>query len=255
MKIEITPSVSLTVTSKLVKHSIEMNIEIACTVFYRISYVLFLGIFIVWLINAIDNYSAFPTTSKFRLKYGDDGRKNARFPLVSFCRIPTKANHTTMKLWNDAKPCKNMSILSKPYFLSYLETCLENDKDVTVDELMERVTYNVDEVFNTIQTFPSEATPLKDPKAWQDYKKKIITSTFHYDYGNCQTIDISSLSQDEGLFPMEFGSDKLVLFVDFFRVEKDPILQYFFLHNNSNINQFGKDIKRHQFTGGDIRVS
>ena len=217
-------------------------------------YITCLSLFIAWLINAVENYVSMPTTSKFSLKYGDDGKKNARFPLVSICRMPNKANATSMRLWNDAEPCKNMTILSKPYFLSYLETCLENEKDVTVSELMERVTYDVDEVFNTIQTYPTEATPLKDPKAWQEYKKKIITSIFHYDYGHCQTIDISRLSDNNGLFPMEFGSTKLALSVSFFRVEKDPILQYFFLHNNSNINQFGKDIKRHQFTGGDIRV-
>ena len=220
-------------------------------------YITCLSLFVAWLINAVENYVSMPTTSKFSLKYGDDGKKNARFPLVSICRVPTfttQGNTTTVNLWNNAEPCKNMPKLSKPYFLSYLEACLENDKDVLVSELMEKVTYNVDEVFNTIQTFPIEATPLKDQKAWQEYKKDIITSTFHYDYGNCQTIDISTLSENEGLFPMEFGSTKLKLFVDFFRVEKDPLLQYFFLHNNSNINQFGKDIKRHQFTGGDIRV-
>ena len=217
-------------------------------------YVTCLSLFVAWLINAVENYVSMPTTTKYTLKYGDDGKKNARFPLVSICRMPSVSNGS-MKLWNNAEPCKNMSVLSKPYFLSYLETCLENDKDQSVTELIDKVTYDIDQVFRYIITFPSKATKLNSTQAWQKHKKQIVTSNFHYEYGNCQTIDISSLSEDNGMFPMEFGSNKMTLFMDYQRVEIDVIFQYFFLHNHTNINQFGKDIRSQQFTGGDIRVS
>ena len=126
-------------------------------------YSIFLCLFFAWLINAVENYISMPTTTKVALKYGDDNKKNISFPTLTFCKKPV----TYTKLWNDAPFCGNKTVLSSPYFLSYMEACLESNSNETVSELLARVTYNASEVFSGIKTDPPGSSPLQLPEDWK----------------------------------------------------------------------------------------
>ena len=63
------------------------------------------------------------------------------------------------------------------------------------------------------------------------------------------------LSDDCGMFPIEYGSAKTMLYIDYLRSEKNPIYQYYFLHEgHDEFHQFGKDLTSYQFAGGEVKV-
>ena len=74
----------------------------------------------------------------------------------------------------------------------------------------------------------------------------IISSQYHHHYGHCITIDISNLSKNDGRYHTKIGSHKLVL-----HMLLKPIIgharpltgNFIFIHNGSNINQFGEKIQ------------
>ena len=158
------------------------------------------------------------------------------------------------------------SILWKQYcfikcILSVLygsEACLESKSNETVSELLARITYDVSEVFGGIKTDPAGSSPLLLSEDWKNYKDKIIRSQYHYDYGNCLSVDIGRHSMNEGLFPITFKSQVLKLSVNFFRTEKmtgySDMLQAIFLHNGTDINMLGKDVEATYFSGGMLSV-
>ena len=111
------------------------------------------------------------------------------YPTLTFCKNPA----TYTKLWNDAPFCGNNTILSCPYFLSYMEACLESNSNQTVSELFSRVTYNASEVFSAIKTDPPGSSPLQLPEDWKRYKDKIVTFQYHNDFGSCLSVDIGEL--------------------------------------------------------------
>ena len=236
-----------------------MKLEKAVKVIRTSFYLTCLFLFLVWLANAVENYVSKPTTTKVTLKYGDDNKKNATFPSLTFCKLPMRVGPES-KLWKGTIPCVNNSVLSNPYFLSYLEVCLESGINETVSELIKKVTYDVDEVLVDIQTLPTGSSPLKTNDEWKSFKDSVVWSTYHYNYGHCITIHISSLSKNNGLFPMEYENRKFQLYVNYRRVEETlnnrvEIYQFYFIHDDKNINLLGKDVESTQFLGGDFRVS
>ena len=230
---------------------LEKAIKIIRTIFYLTCLILFL----VWLANAIENYLAKPTTTNVKLKYGDDNKKNATFPSITICKSPMNVGQES-KLWNQIAPCDNNTLqLSSPKFLSYLEVCLESGSNLTVPELVKKVTYNMSEIFGNVQTSPAGSTILTSRSQFIEAIDKIVTSRYHFHYGNCFTVNISSLSKNDGMFPMEIDSQKFALLVNFYRVEhKAKINQFFFVHEGTDINLLGREIAASQFYGGQYYV-
>ena len=222
-------------------------------VLQKVWYLICFSVFTVWLFLAIENYKSWPTVTNYKVKYGDDGNKKAKFPLVSICRLPTKVDDE-MRLWQETNPCANLTKLSEPYFLSYLETCLESNIEIPVIVLMKSISYDEGEAIQNVLTLPKDKI-VDDNKTLYRIKKKIVTSKFHFNYGHCHTIDISMLSDDCGMFPIEYGSAKTTLYIDYLRSEKNPIYQYYFLHeSHDEFHQFGKDLTSYQFAGGEVKV-
>ena len=211
-----------------------------------------LCLFLIWLANALKSYLDMPKATNVSLKYGDDNKKNARFPSITFCKSPfvkmQGGGRFTMMVWKNNTACSKNSLLQTPLFLSYLEDCLESGTNETVSELIEKVTYNASEVFMSI-----DSRLLKNGNDLKNYSDKIIESRFHYNFGNCLTVDISSLSGNGNLFPMQVGVKSFMLGIGFYRV--DPIVkQYFFLHNGSDINSLGRSNRGFGYTGGSYSV-
>ena len=216
-----------------------------------------LSAFIVWLIQAIDNYQSLATSSKVSFKYGDTGDKTVRFPSVTICQ--SGDFHTNeyadydyyngygSNLWKNVERCGDTSTTEPPYFLTYLEDCLEYGDNETVLDLMEKVTFDITELIGDIYTKPDNKTPLtKTSTNYWEQAFTIIHSQYHYHYGHCFTIDISSLSENKnGRYPMKYGSEKLKLNL---RIKGEDALYYkamstyMFLHNGTNINQLGENI-------------
>ena len=160
------------VKTKGTKSTKAMNKERILKLARTVSYIACLVLFLAWMFNAIENYLLMPTTSKVALKYGDDNRKNATFPSMTFCKIPMRVENIS-KIWNDASPCRNDTPLSRPYFLSYMEACLESGSKEKLSEIIDRVTYNPEEVFRSIITIPIGVSPLENDDDWKKFKNQI----------------------------------------------------------------------------------
>ena len=161
----------------------------------------------------------------------------------------------------------------QPYFLSWLIDCLEiegNENSVT--ELVKNVTYEEDNVLTYVMTSPENVTPLDQPVKWKNFKEQIISKNYHTNFGDCLTVDIESLSENNGKFPISSGSDKTTVELninmedhipdhippskdshEFIQAKMKQPKHYLFLHDNSaNVEQLGVNIKGRQFWG-DIR--
>ena len=228
-----------------------MHVRTTHRIIVQFFHAICLTAFIVWLIQAIDNYQSLATSSKVSFKYGDEGDKTVRFPSVSICQsgdfhINEYADYGYgSNLWKNVQRCGG-SITEPPYFLTYLEDCLESGDNETVLDLMEKITFDITELIDDIYTKPDNKTPLTktSTNSWE----KMITrihSQYHYHYGHCFTVDISSLSENNGRYPMKYGSEKLKLNL---RIKGENALDYktistfMFFHNGTNINQLGENI-------------
>ena len=98
-----------------------------------------------------------------------------------------------------------------PYFLSYIEDCLETNPNETLKNIIEKVTYDTKEIIESITIHPYKNTPLNKYSDWLKYKNEIIYPYYHFNYGHCFTIDVSILSQDNGKYPSNYGSEKVSL--------------------------------------------
>ena len=97
--------------------------------------------------------------------------------------------------------------------MSWLIDCLEiEENENSVSELVKKVTYDqndeADKLFNYVMTSPENVTPLDQPFMWKNFKEQIISQNYHTSYGDCLTIDLESLSENNGKFPISSGSDK-----------------------------------------------
>ena len=99
------------------------------------------------------------------------------------------------------------SLLIPPYFLSYIEDCLETKQNETLKEIIERVTYDTKEIIESMTIHPD----LKEYSDWLIHRNDIINSYYHFNYGHCFTIDVSILSQNDGKYPLNYGSEKVSL--------------------------------------------
>ena len=230
--------------------------KIIVTFFYAICFIAFF----IWLIQAIDNYQSLATSSKVSFKHGDDGDKMVRFPSFSICESGNFEDAAF--IWKNMISCRGK--LSPPFFLSYLEDCLESkENNDSIVELIKSITFEKQELISRIGTLPKENSFLNSEgeielhNCGDDYGydydcDSIIHSQYHYHYGHCLTLDISSLSpNNNGKYSVKFGSQRMKiqllvkghwwcqfgLGVDCSTTEK-----LMFFHNGTNINQLGDGI-------------
>ena len=134
---------------------------------------------------------------------------------------------------------------SPPYFLSYLEDCLKANKSNKVSDLIDHVTYEIEEMITgAFTSTPLEfQPPLNDSEVWKDYKDDFISSTYDFNYGHCINLDIGQLSTQNGKFPVKVGVDGAKLFLKVFINEIiDNTVRYVFLrgkHGLIDVNSFG----------------
>ena len=209
-------------------------------------YLIGLMAFSLWLYQANQKYQSWETSTKISYKHGDIGDKMVRFPSVSICQMGAfdSANST---LWKNVSPCKEFKD-DPPYFLKYLEDCLESDINMNLTELIQAVSFEPTDFILEVDTFPFENSPLGHGIRGDDLNKEnpIISYQYHHHYGHCITIDISNLSKNDGRYHTKIGSHKLAL-----HMLLKPIIgharpltgNFIFIHNGSNINQFGEKIQ------------
>ena len=67
-----------------------------------------LGI-IWWAVHSIDTYNQWPTSSNYLLQYGEDGKGNVRFPVITICpQVPSLTNLNSTLIWNNQPLCKKV---------------------------------------------------------------------------------------------------------------------------------------------------
>ena len=132
--------------------------------------------------------------------------------------------------------------------ISFIEDCLESENNnADSSELIQDVTLEIQDMIEEIHVAPLEKSPL-GPDGYlegQDLKESpVIFSQYHYHFGHCFTVDISSVSKYHGGgYPMFYGSKKMELHLKIKAIEFDsPLGNIMFIHNGTNINQFDQTI-------------
>ena len=97
--------------------------------FINFGYIICFAAFIIWLINAIEKFRALPTSSKVSFKYGDEGDKLLRFPIVTLCKDFKSVQNM----------CSSTDYYESPYFINYIESCLTAGE--SVEELVKKVSF------------------------------------------------------------------------------------------------------------------
>ena len=92
-------------------------------------YIICFAAFMIWLINAIEKFRALPTSSKVSFKYGDEGDKLLRFPIVTLCKDFKSVQNM----------CSSTDYHESPYFINYIESCLTAGE--SVEELVKKVSF------------------------------------------------------------------------------------------------------------------
>ena len=97
--------------------------------FMYFGYIICFATFMIWLINAIEKFRALPTSSKVSFKYGDEGDKLLRFPIVTLCKDFKSVQNM----------CSSTDYYESPYFINYIESCLTAGE--SVEELVKKVSF------------------------------------------------------------------------------------------------------------------
>ena len=136
--------------------------------------------------------------------------------------------------------------------MNYLEDCLKANESNIVPDLIDRVTYEIEEMVTGAYTSTQLAfqPPLNNSEVWRDLKDDFISSTYDFNYGHCINLDIGKLSKRNGKLPVKIGVDGAKLFLKVFINEKmDHTLKYLFLRENHgliDVNSFGLTIFQSQ---------
>ena len=136
--------------------------------------------------------------------------------------------------------------------MSYLEDCLKANESNIVPDLIDHVTYEIEEMVTGAYTSTPMAfqPPLNTALVWKDLKDDFISSTYDFNYGHCINLDIGKLSKQNGKLPVKIGVDGAKLFLKVFINEKmDHTLKYLFLRENHgliDVNSFGLTIFQSQ---------
>ena len=158
-----------------------------------------------WSMSLYNRYLDQPTSSTVMMKFGDDDDQMVRFPIATLCR-EFEFNEINTKNWTRA--WRNQTLCKKPkgapYFLTYLEDCLEVNPNFSLNELLKNISYDIHELlpkdvlnlasFHGIEGHDDK--PLDDHKNWDENKDKIVYDFYNFDTGHCITIDVSHLGKN-----------------------------------------------------------
>ena len=119
-------------------------------------------------------------------------------------------------------------------------------------ELIQAVSFEPTDFIQEIDTFPFDNSPVGHGIRGDDLNKEnpIISSQYHHHYGHCITIDISNLSKNDGRYHVKIGSHKLSLHLLLKPIIEPSTWNFIFIHNGSNINQFGEKIQERLIHSG-----
>ena len=161
-----------------------MTLEQTHKIIIKGCYAFFVLLFLIWFFMALGNYMTQSVSSSVSLKFGDSGDNMVVFPVLTFC----KALELKTGLWRGInKTCKGeaMTKLPPPLFISYIKECLEVDETLEVEDIINHLTYDVDEVINNAlfknPEFP-EGVEVHNPiiggngPDWSTVKHKILSS-------------------------------------------------------------------------------
>ena len=152
-----------------------------------------------------------------------------------------------------------------------------------VNKLIESLTYDINQSFLIVEMNLGPEPSKQDLERWKndstlptplfpgrdDWKKpiiqqKIFKSQYHFSYGNCITLDISGLSNNDGMYPIEYEDKKINLMVvhwknykkfDIGTFDMSDYHYQFFLHDGTDIGLIGKDISSNKVIGGYFQVN
>ena len=136
--------------------------------------------------------------------------------------------------------------------MSYLEDCLKANESNIVPDLIDHVTYEIEEMVTGAYTSTQLAfqPPLNTSWVWKDLKDDFISSTYDFNYGHCIDLDIGRLSKQNGKLPVKIGVDGAKFFLKVFFKEKiDHTEKYLFLrekHGLIDVHAFGLTIFKSQ---------
>ena len=209
----------------------------------------------VWGHHSIEMYLENPTASSVIMNYGDEGDMQTRFPVITICQ---KDNHRQIfpngvRIWNDQAPCNKH--LETPILLTYLQGCLEQNPDYTIEDILANVTYSKDDLIKNVTFIGIDDGPakrLQDHHKWNEVKEKVIYDMFDIEYGHCFTIDISPLTE-KGTVPIQkiYVPVEMVMFLD---LSQDKHALRMFLHNGSDIFSLHQNLPQVDMTPGTIEL-
>ena len=141
-------------------------------------------------------------SSSVSLKFGDSGDKMVVFPVLTFCKFLDPKGG----LWRGiGKTCKGEPLvnLQPPMFMHYIKDCLEHDSSLKPEDLINWLTYDLDEVILDVifmnPEFPEGVrfhTPIIGGNGpnWKTKQKEILSSHYDLHLGHCYNLDFSPLS-------------------------------------------------------------
>ena len=172
--------------------NVNMALDQTNQIILKSCYAFFVLLFLVWFFYALGNYMTQSVSSSVSLKFGDSGDKFVVFPVLTFC----KALELKTGLWRGVtETCKGEELikLQPPWFMNYVKECLEVNPDLQVEDIIDQLTYDVDEVINNVifmnPEFPDNVeffTPMVGGTGpnWKTVKDKILTSHFDLHFGH-----------------------------------------------------------------------
>ena len=198
---------------------INMTLERTHQVIWKSCYAFFVLLFVIWFFTAIGNYMTRSASSSVSLKFGDSGDKMVVFPVLTFCKyLDPKAG-----LWRGIRyTCKGKELinLQPPYFMNYINDCLEHDDSLEPEDLFDWLTYDVDDVILDVifgnPEYPNDVTyhtPIIGGNGphWKTKRNQILSSHYDLHFGHCYNLDFAPLSPyNNGKFLINKG----VVFVD-----------------------------------------
>ena len=191
-----------TIEMSLFQFIVNMTLERTHQVIWNSCYAFFVLLFVVWFFTAIGNYMTRSASSSVSLKFGDSGDKMVVFPVLTFCKfLDPKAG-----LWRGiTKTCKGEPLvnLQPPMFMNYIKDCLEHDSSLKPEDLIDWLTYDLDDVILDVifmnPEFPEDVrfhTPIIGGNGpnWKTRQNEILSSHYDLHQGHCYNLDFSPLS-------------------------------------------------------------
>ena len=161
-----------------------MTLERTHQIIWNSFYSFFVLLFILWFFTALESYLSKSASSSVSFNQGDSGDMMVVFPILTIC----KAVDPKVSFWRGIKQtCKgrNLMDIQPPYFLNYLKECLEHDDATQVEDLINHLSYDLDEVIEDVKfvnpEFPdgeAQYVPLMGGEGphWKSKLQEVLSS-------------------------------------------------------------------------------